>query len=98
METIGKFFTGVFLLFLSAIISGFILTKLWAWFIVSTFNQDPLRLVEAIGLGIVVSYLTTTVKYDEEEKEFSDIIVQWFFKVFYALFILLFAWVIHLFM
>lgn len=38
---------------------GWVLTKLWAWFIVGAFGADPLRLVDAIGISLVVGYLTT---------------------------------------
>ena len=38
--------------------SGFVLTILWSWFVVPTFGLQALSLAPAIGLGVVVSYLT----------------------------------------
>jgi membrane protein implicated in regulation of membrane protease activity len=46
------------LLALGAIWSGYVLTILWAWFIVPTFGLPPLALAPAIGLAVVASYLT----------------------------------------
>lgn len=43
---------------LSALLNGYVLSKLWAWFIVTTFHAPPLSLPAAIGLALVVSYLT----------------------------------------
>ena len=43
---------------LGSIWSGYVLTILWAWFVVPTFGLPPLALAPAIGLAVVVSYLT----------------------------------------
>ena len=43
---------------IGAIWSGYVLTILWAWFVVPTFGLPPLALAPAIGLAVVVSYLT----------------------------------------
>lgn len=41
-----------------AIWSGYVLTLLWAWFVVPTFGLPPLALAPAIGLAVVAGYLT----------------------------------------
>ena len=38
--------------------SGYVLTILWGWFVVSTFGMPALQLAPAIGLAVVVGYLT----------------------------------------
>jgi hypothetical protein len=40
------------------ILNGLALMNLWAWFVVPVLDVRPLSLVEAIGFGIVVSFLT----------------------------------------
>jgi hypothetical protein len=42
----------------SAVINGFVLMLLWAWFIVPTFGLPMLSLATSIGLDLVVSLLT----------------------------------------
>lgn len=46
------------LVMLIVALDGFVLTKLWQWFIVSTFGVNPLTLIQAIGISAVVKYLT----------------------------------------
>jgi len=42
----------------SALLNGWVLTKLWGWFIVPAFELPSLTLLPAIGIGLVVSLLT----------------------------------------
>jgi hypothetical protein len=46
------------LVVLGSIWSGYVLTLLWAWFVVPTFGLPPLALAPAIGLAVVVGFLT----------------------------------------
>jgi len=64
MENFGKFMTIVLAMIISPIISGFVIVKLWAWFIVPTFEVNPLRIVEAIGIMLLINYLKA--KRDKE--------------------------------
>lgn len=57
MENFGKFMTIILVMFISAIVSGFVILKLWAWFIVPIFEIQPLKLVEATGLMLFIVYL-----------------------------------------
>lgn len=43
---------------LSVIGGGYVLTVLWAWFVVPTFALPQITLAAAIGLAIVVGYMT----------------------------------------
>lgn len=42
---------------LSAIIRGFVLTKLWMWFIIPIFNLPNLILIHAIGILIILNFI-----------------------------------------
>jgi hypothetical protein len=44
--------------FLNALITGFVLTKLWLWFVVPTFGVAALSIPAAYGMGMLVVYLT----------------------------------------
>lgn len=44
--------------FLSVIFSGFALTVIWEWFVVSVFNLPSLSIPAAIGLMMVTRYVT----------------------------------------
>ena len=57
MENFGKFVLGTMLVFLGIVLRGYVLTKFWAWFIVSTFEVKPLALINAIGICFFVGLL-----------------------------------------
>lgn len=99
MENFGKFMTIVLAMVISPIVSGFVILKLWAWFVVPTFEAQPLRLVEAIGLMFLVNYLKA--KRDKEadkEKFWEQFATNLAFVILYAGFALLAGWVVSLFM
>lgn len=56
---------------ISAVLKGFVLTKLWVWFIVPLFGFEPLRMPFAIGLAIVVGFLTHQVDNTKSENKTS---------------------------
>lgn len=48
--------------------SGYALTILWGWFMVPTFGLPSLALAPAIGVAVVVGYLTHPYRPTEEAK------------------------------
>lgn len=50
----------------SSMWKGYVLTVLWGWFIVPTFDLPTLALAPAIGISMTVSYLT--YQYDSSKK------------------------------
>lgn len=54
---------------------GYVLTILWGWFIVPTFGIKAITIPQAIGLSLIVSFLTyqasKSVFADEEEPKKS---------------------------
>ncbi len=86
----------------SAMFNGWALTKLWGWFIVPVFHLPMLTLPMAMGLSLVVSFLTyqhqstTTAKDDKEKKERS---INFFVLIFLRpLIVVGIGYVIHSFM
>lgn len=87
------------LLALSAIWSGYVLTILWAWFVVPTFHLPQLSLAAAIGIAIVVKYLTHHVDTHEDNRSWDDkFAVSIGFALLFPLMALFFGWVVHFFM
>lgn len=57
----------------STIYSGWVLTVLWGWFIVSTFGLPALSIPLAIGLNLLVVLLTINAQpYTDKEKGFFE--------------------------
>jgi hypothetical protein len=57
------------LLVANNIYHGFVLTKLWLWFIVPVFNLPVLSLPAAIGLSLIVSFLAKESNSKKGEAE-----------------------------
>ena len=99
MKNFGKFMTIVLAMIISPIINGFVFSKLWFWFIVPTFQMQPLRVVEAIGIIFLINFIR--VKRDKEadkDKFWETFTSNVVFTVFVAGFALLSGWVVTLFL
>ena len=99
MEKFGKFMTVVLAMIISPIINGFVFSKLWLWFIVPTFQMQPLRIVEAIGIMFLINFILAKkdkeIDKDNFWKEFETNMI---FFVLIAGFALLSGWIVTLFL
>jgi hypothetical protein len=75
--------------------SGFVLVKLWAWFIVTTFGVGPLRIPQALGLSLVVHFMTSSSSDAKEKRGFGEAAA---LSIVAPLFALFFGWIYHLFL
>ena len=85
--------TGIMLI-TAYIINGFVLTKLWAWFIVP-FGLPELGLAQAIGIAMVIGFLTNQhIPDNKDEKAWKP-----FITLYVGPFLTLFAgYIVTLFM
>jgi len=65
MKSFGYICSYLILIPLSVTLSGYTLSVLWDWFIVSAFSIESLSVPSAIGLALIMSY--TTYQYSENE-------------------------------
>lgn len=73
MAAFGGFVGLLALMVLSSMWKGYVLMILWAWFVVPTFGLPALAIAPAIGLAMVVSFLTYQSDASKEpECEFSE--------------------------
>lgn len=56
------------------IFSGFVITKLWMWFVIPAFGLQPLSIPLALGLGTLVSYFAWRQKDSEVGETTKDFI------------------------
>lgn len=63
-------------LILAAIMKGWALSVMWGWFIVPLFKLPAMSIPQAIGIGMIVSYLTnqSQSKEDVQDKSFTELI------------------------
>lgn len=85
----------------SAIFGGWVLTILWKWFIVSTFNAPALGIAQGIGLSLTIGFLTNKYKPTESQskKSFSENLTEGLIgAVIQPSLVLLFGWIVKMFL
>lgn len=90
----------VVLLIFSSIFNGYALSVLWGWFVVPTFHLPTLSLVQAIGLAMILTYLTYQhVDAKKGDESFGEMMAKAFpLTLIRPSFALLFGYVLHKFM
>ena len=75
--------------------SGYVLTFLWMWFIVPLFGLPPLSIAQAMGLGLVIAFLThqhiKSTGHEGQDKELLRTIAIVMARPAFALFL---GWII----
>ncbi len=97
MENLGKFVTIVSMMIISPLVNGYVFTKYWVWFIVPAFEIQPIRLIEAIGIILLINFVRAerTKNVDSFWKDFTESVI---FIFLIAGFALLSGWIVTLFM
>ena len=75
--------------FFMIVVRAWVFAQLWAWYLVPRFHIPPLRVVEAFGLLLIISFAWPG-QPDKPEKPFWERVVEGFMR--WMLF-LLFGWV-----
>jgi len=58
------------------LMSGFTLSVLWSWFIVPLFPVEELTLIQAMGLGMVISYTSRNQIKKPEDVDYVPFIFE----------------------
>lgn len=83
MEALGKIALGFILTAITAPLIGFVFSELWEWFIVPTFNVEPLRIIEALGIILTVGFIRH--KREKEDRTPKEVIEFYIYIVLYSL-------------
>ena len=96
--------TGLLIIFsvvvvVMSVVRGWVLSWLWLWFAVPIFHLPPLSIVQAIGIALVVEFLTGSsvsfVKQEDDEEKKRNALVA---AVLNPFVVLIFGYIVHLFM
>jgi len=88
----------VALLVIMPIVNGFVLVKLWGWFIVDTFGVVGLTIPHAIGVALIVNLLTMDLRNSNSgDEEKSKAIGQLVGRLLAPFLTLLLGYVVYLF-
>lgn len=95
MKIIGYVTSFIVVIVFASIWSGYALSVLWAWFIVPTFDLPLLSIPAAIGVSMIVSYMThQTIPSDKDESFFEKIIKGILEAMLKPAFTLGFGWIV----
>lgn len=74
---------------------GFVFSKLWVWFVVSSFGAPVLGLAQSIGLSMIVSFLAFrfTPKHKDQEDATAAMAL---FAVLAPAWVLFLGYIVHL--
>jgi len=87
------------LVLLEMTLSGYVISVLWLWFIVPTFNVAAISIPQSMGVALLVGYLTKQYKTDIKNEDPIEVIGKSIFLIlFKAAFALSVGWVVTLFM
>ena len=96
----GKTVLAIVLIFIVGFLEGYTLMKLWVWFIVSTFHITPITIIQALGIGLVFSFLKLDRKkvMEKGDESYKDFITSLIMSCVTIVFVLGAGWVLKLWM
>jgi len=95
MKAIGYTATFVALIVFSVLMNGYALSILWGWFFVPVLGLTKITISGAIGIALVVHYLTDQEQKNDNNREISKVLMEGFFKaLFKPGFALLMGWIV----
>ena len=98
METLGKLMVGIMLAAIGIIIGGFVFMKLWIWFMVPAFETLPiLTFTQSVGVSTFLAMMKVKREKNEKDKDFGDIVSDWFEGLIFVFVMFGMAYVIHVF-
>ena len=81
------------LIVVSSLLNGYVLSVVWGWFFVPVLNLPPISVLQAIGIAMVVSFLTYHDSGKKSsEQETATLVAMIFVRPFITLF---FGWILH---
>lgn len=83
------------LTFGTAVLKGWVLTKLWVWFIIPIFHLPVLGIAQAIGISLIMHYLTNENPDRKDDRKWFESVAT---AVVMPFIVLLMGWIVTLFL
>lgn len=85
---------GVFsLISIMALVRGFVLSVLWQWFISDVFHVQPITVLQALGISLILGVFLPIPQNNNEKKDPLEVILT---VIITPLVALLFGWLLKL--
>ena len=97
MKATGYTVAIIVLLFFSTLFSGYAISILWDWFVAPVFGVAAINIPQAIGLTLIVQYLTHQEQGTKPAKDVASALIEGVFKAaFKPLLTVAFGWLVTL--
>ena len=102
MKKVWSMFLGFIVLVVPELfLDAWIVMLLWRWFVVPILNLPALGYLQAMGISLVIGYLTyhgSAARKKEDQPSPEDMIIHWLvYSVLLRLYTLFIGWILHLF-
>lgn len=86
LSCVGILMLAAVTIFVSAVANGFVLVKLWSWFILARFEAAPvLDIPSAIGFAMVVGFLTSDWSNAQNKEDNRSQAERWIYVILMAI-------------
>lgn len=75
-KVIGYGVSFIAVIILSTLWSGYVLKVLWSWFVAGTFGLPQLTVNAAIGLALIVKYITRPFEGEKDDRISAELLVR----------------------
>ena len=83
MNILAKILGFLVIMIVATLWSAYVLTKLWGWFVIPTFELPELSVAAAVGLALIVSYLTYQHRHEESTGDsYAEVLMSAIFAAF----------------
>ena len=73
-EWIGKVIAGAVILLFGILLGGIVVRDLWSWFFVTSFGLPELSIASAIGISLMVGWLTKNIEETKKEEFWESLL------------------------
>ncbi len=95
MKNIGYITVSAIILAYDLVMTGFVTSKLWSWFVVPHFHVDEISVPVAAGIASIVAYLTHKVITPKITADFDEVLLSAAIQaIIRPFFVLAFAFVV----
>ena len=96
MKSLGVLTASITTIIASTLWKGYVLSKLWLWFVAATFGAQPLGVAESIGLSLIITFTTHQFdQYEDKNATTQDrIAIAIGYSLFYPAFALFIGWIV----
>ncbi len=96
MKALGIITASITTIIVSTLWRGYVLSKLWLWFVAATFGVQPLGVAESIGLSLIVNFTTHQLdQYEDKNATAAEKIAKGIgYSLFFPAFALFIGWIV----